>query len=167
MSKLTLRWATEKDWPVLVGMGFDIRGLKSENVIACVCSESSKDVGGASGHLDETAQLYMAVAAPGRWDILYSMVEGMNTAAIKFGSKRSFIHVPTDDAKQCTGVTTSAALMTYIGQVTPIATVKDYGKDMAKSGAVAYKEVVTEDLLAQAKALAALLDGLKCTRTWL
>lgn len=167
MSRLNLRWATETDFLVLEAKGFDVRGLRSPNTYACICEQNGKVVGGASGaNLGETAQLYMAIAAPGRWDILYAMVEGLNNLAISLGCKRSIIQVPNDDAKQCTGVTTSASLVTYIKQATPTVKTADYGKDMAKAGAPAFTEVITEDLPKQAEDLAALLDGLHCTRMW-
>lgn len=177
MTELTLRQATEKDWPALVKMGLDIRGLKSAGVYACLCYEGGKVVGAATGQADiaprgpggdpiRTARLYwLRSKLPNRQDIIWALVEWHAENGLKTGHTQAEVPViPYDVAKQCTNVMATAQLVATVKANLSVESVTE-GVDTL-TNRPAHERIIVKDLKLVRDQYAAWLDRLGCKRVW-
>ena len=177
MTELTLRQATESDWPALVAMGLDIRHLKSEGVYACLCYEKGKLVGAATGTADvaprlagadetRTARLWWARSLlANREDILWALIEWQNENAIRTGHTRSEMpFIPYDQAKQCTNVVATTEVKGMVAKHPSATSITEGLNTLTQQPS--HERVIINDLEAARKECRALLDKLGCKRVW-
>jgi hypothetical protein len=177
MTTLTLRQATEKDWPALVKMGLDIRHLKSEGVYAVLCYEGKALVGAATGTVDLAPRLpgdktphtgrlwWVRSLLPGRVDILLACIEWHIDNGIKTGCERAEVPaIPYDMARQCTGVMETGPLVGAVKAKLTIGSVTE-GRNTL-TGQPAHERILVENLPLVKAEFDTWLKALGVTRVW-
>jgi hypothetical protein len=176
MSTLTLRQATEKDWPDLVRMGVDERHLKTPGLYACLCYEKNKLVGAATGTADvaprlpgcdepRTARLWwLRSELPGRLDIIWALVEWHAENGLKTGHTRAEVPMIPYGAAQCTNVMVTPDLVALVKANLSVQSMT--AGVVADTGEPANECIVVPDLKKVRDEYAAWLDKLGCKRVW-
>jgi hypothetical protein len=176
MSELTLRRATEADWPALVKMGLDRRHLLSDGVFAVVCYEGGALVGAATGAADiaprlagadetRTARLYWVESLlPGRLDIAMALVEWHAENGLKTGHTRAEVPWIPYGSAQCTNVMATGELVATVKANLSVESVTEGFDTVLRQPS--HERVMVADLKLVREQYSDWLDRLGCKRVW-
>lgn len=176
MTTLTLRLATEADWPALVKMGLDIRHLKSEGVYACLCYEGKALVGAATGTADiaprlagadetRTARLWwLHSEIANRQDILWALVERHAQNGLDTGHTRAEVPMIPYGAAQCTNVMATPQLVAAVKANLSVESVTEGLNTVIMQPS--HERITVADLKRVRDEYGVWLDKLNCKRVW-